>query len=34
MCNIHDELSDRMDAAVLVKALLDDGGTTTIARAP
>jgi len=35
MCNIHDELSDRMDAAALVKSLLDDrSSATTTARAP
>lgn len=34
MCNIHDELSKRMDAAALVKSLLEDRGIATIARAP
>jgi hypothetical protein len=34
MCNIHEELSDRMDAGALVKSLLGDRSAATIARAP
>jgi hypothetical protein len=34
MCNIHDELSDRMDAAALVGALRESASTPSPAQAP